>query len=83
MQLNNRKDWNISINEEREIWRNDILGILIPILDLCITCNKEHLNLTNKESIINPLIVNDHFINIGEKNILELEKYLSIITKLH
>ena len=36
----NRKNWNIEISAEREIWRNELLNMLIPVPDSCQYCNK-------------------------------------------
>ena len=41
----NKKDWKIPIDQEREIWKKEILNIFIPIKEICPSCSKGFIGL--------------------------------------
>ena len=57
----NKKEWKIPIDQEREIWKKEILNIFIPIKEICPSCSKGFIGLKNNDSIINPLISKCNF----------------------
>ena len=48
--------WNITIPNERIIWKNYLIGIFILIPEICNICKKGHINLRDNNSIINPFL---------------------------
>ena len=50
---NNKTEWGISFEEERDIWSKEILNVLIPAPKVCTFCKKEIINLRKNNSINN------------------------------
>ena len=53
---NNKTEWGITVEQEREIWSKEILNILIPLPKHCNCCNKGLINLRKNNSINNPYL---------------------------
>ena len=51
-----QNSWNITIPNERIIWKNYLIGIFILIPEICNICKKGHINLRDNNSIINPFL---------------------------
>ena len=54
----NTNSWNTTIANERVIWSKYLTGLFIIIPEICKKCNNGHINLRNKESLINPYLGN-------------------------
>ena len=52
---NHYKDWNINIEQEREFWKNYILGTFIIIPEKCPQCKHGNIGLKNTNKINSPL----------------------------
>ena len=52
---NRYKDWNINIEQEREFWKNYILGTFIIIPEKCPQCKYGNIGLKNTNKINSPL----------------------------
>lgn len=52
----NRKEYNIEINNERNFWTKKLIEIFIKVPDTCPYCNKGLIQLRKNESIIYPYL---------------------------
>ena len=48
---NHYKDWNINLEQEREFWRNYILGTFIILTETCPHWKHGHIGLKNTDKI--------------------------------
>ena len=51
-----KKDWDLSIEDERKLWDDKLINRFIPVPKTCKFCKKGIINLRKNNSIINPYL---------------------------